>query len=324
MEIDNYPLVSVLMPVYNGAKFLPYTIENILNQSYPNIEIIIVDDGSLDNSYSIACSYIGKTNRKIIVISQPNLGAGVARTKAFKESSGDYIMYMDSDDLISSNKIELQVKILQKNDIYTLVSSEWDFFYKDIKEATFPMRPIYKDYLHPVDMLIEMLNKGEMMQTSTWLMSRKLIECIGDWDSRFTINDDGVYFSKALVNASKVCFCQGAYVYYRRGHSSLSTKDIYSVKKIEALFESYKEQSKVLLSCTMTVDAVRGVARNYSLIMCKASYNSSIYNQAKTAIVTLGLKPFHPHQGSKADIISRIIGFENFLKLRSLLCTKKK
>ena len=62
MQKTEYPLVSICMPVYNGAKFLPYTIDNILAQSYHNIELIIVDDGSIDGSYNIAARYVNKSN----------------------------------------------------------------------------------------------------------------------------------------------------------------------------------------------------------------------------------------------------------------------
>lgn len=64
MQESEYPLVSICMPVYNGARFLPYTIDNILAQSYRNIELIIVDDGSIDDSYNIAKQYVNKSKRR--------------------------------------------------------------------------------------------------------------------------------------------------------------------------------------------------------------------------------------------------------------------
>lgn len=76
------------------------------------------------------------------------------------------------------------------------------------------------------------------------MMSQELIKSAGYWDCRFTINDDGVYFSKVLASASKVIFCPDARVYYRRGHASLSTYDIFSDTKLTALLESYKEAGK--------------------------------------------------------------------------------
>lgn len=323
MQESEYPLVSICMPVYNGARFLSYTIDNILAQSYRNIELIIVDDGSIDNSYNIAKQYVNKSKwGGVKVFSQSNEGAFSARNRALKESTGEYIMFMDCDDFISHHKIQRQIDILRKNDPYTIITCEWDTFYSNIQEATFPKRCVYKNYYNPIDMLIEMLNKGEMMQTSCWMMSRELIKNVGYWDCRFTINDDGVYFSKALTFASKIIFCPGARVYYRRGHASLSTYDIFSDTKLIALLESYKEQAKILLTQTTSAEAYRGVARNFALVMCKARFNSRIYKAAKNEMVKLGLAPFHPHKGSKADRICSIIGFENFLRLRN--CMRKR
>lgn len=319
MQKSEYPLVSICMPVYNGARFLSYTIDNILAQSYCNIELIIVDDGSTDDSYNIAREYIDKCeNVKVRVFSQLNRGAFAARNRALKESTGEYIMFMDCDDLISHHKIQQQIDILREYDPYAIVSCEWDIFYSNIKEAAFPNRCIYKNYYNPIDMLIEMLNKGEMMLISCWMMSRELIKRVGFWDCRFTINDDGVYFAKVLASASKVIFCPNARVYYRRGHTSLSTCDIFSETKLTALFESYKEQGKILLTKVKSADAYSGVARNFALVMCNAQFNSSIYENAKEEIIKLGLQPSHPLKGSRADLICKIIGFETYLRLRSL------
>ena len=317
---SEYPLVSICMPVYNGARFLSYTIDNILAQSYRNIELIIVDDGSTDDSYNIARQYVNKSKRGGgKVFSQSNEGAFSARNRALKESTGEYIMFMDCDDFISHHKIQRQIEILQENDPYTIVSCEWDIFCSNIQEAAFPNRCVYRNYHNPIDMLIEMLNKGEMMLNSCWMMSQELIKSAGYWDCRFTINDDGVYFSKVLASASKVIFCPDARVYYRRGHASLSTYDIFSDTKLTALLESYKEQAKILLAQTTSAEARRGIARNFALVMCKARFNSQIYREAKNEIVKLGYTPSHPHKGSKADRICNLIGFETFLRLRSLL-----
>ena len=158
------------------------------------------------------------------------------------------------------------------------------------------------------------------MLISCWMISRELIKGAGYWDCRFTINDDGVYFSKVLALASKVIFCPEAKVYYRRGHASLSTYDIFSDAKLTSLLESYKEQAKILFAQTTSAEAYKGVARNFALVMCKAQFNSQIYREAKNEITKLGLEPSHPHKGSKADRICSIIGFENFLRLRNCIC----
>ena len=311
MERDINRLVSVLMPVYNAEQFVETAIESVLNQTYEKIELIIVDDGSTDNSLSKVRKFTD--DDRIILISQTNRGAAAARNTAFKASHGDYIMYMDADDYIDLNKIELQVKTLMRvGDADAIASSCWDFFNSDLTEATFPAYNIYKSYTRPVDMLAEMLNSGEMMQTSCWLTPRHIIEKTSGWDERISINDDGVFFTKVLMRASTVIFCPDAYVYYRRGHPSLSTTNIYCDTKVSALLLSYEEQTRELLSGASSQELKNGLARLFSLVMCKAEYNSDTYNAARKDIERLGLIPRHPHKGSKGEFISRIIGFENF------------
>lgn len=322
MKDKKSALVSVLMPVYNCAMFLEDTIINILSQTYKNIELIMVDDGSTDNSLNIASKY--KNDNRVKIFSQSNSGAAAARNKAFKESSGEYIMYMDADDLISKEKIENQINILTNEDELALCSCQWDIFYKNPKEAKFPKRYTYRNYSPSIDIVSDMLNIGEMMQTSVWIGHRKLFEMAGEWDPAISINDDGVYFTKVITLASQILFCHNAYVYYRRGHSSLSTSNIYSQNKLSALLMSYEAQSKLILSNNSSSNKIRnGIARNFALIMCKSQYGSQIYIEAKLNIEKLGLKPTHPFKNSKAYYICKIIGFENYLRIRSYLIWKK-
>lgn len=314
----NKPLVSVLMPVYNGAKFLAATIENILSQSYKNIELIIVDDGSRDSSYSIANQYSLIDNR-IKLFTQPHIGAWAARNKAFQESSGEYIQYMDADDLLSYQKIEKQIELLDDTNEYSIISSEWDFFYLDITEAKFPYRCIYRDYSKAIDMSIDMLNSGEMMLVSCWLIHRKIISQAGGWEQNITIKDDVLFFTKVLALAHKVIFCPNAYVYYRKGHTSLSTTNTCSEQYLKSALAAFKIQAKILLSIDSSLSTRTGIARNMAILMCSAKYNSMIYQEARDEIYLLKLKPVHPYKNSKADKISHIIGFEFFLKYRPIL-----
>lgn len=93
------PLISVVVPVYNVAKYLKKSIESIVNQTYTNLEIILVDDGSKDESGEICEDYSLKDSR-IIVIHKPNGGLSDARNAGIKQAKGEYITFVDSDDTI--------------------------------------------------------------------------------------------------------------------------------------------------------------------------------------------------------------------------------
>lgn len=101
--------VSVLVPIYNTAQFLTECIESIINQTYSNLEIILVDDGSQDESFKI-CEYYANLDSRIKVIHQENRGLVSARIKAIEEASGEYVLCVDSDDYIDTDMIENMVK----------------------------------------------------------------------------------------------------------------------------------------------------------------------------------------------------------------------
>ncbi|MBP3819462.1 MAG: glycosyltransferase family 2 protein [Butyrivibrio sp.] len=105
-------LVSVITPVYNAEKYLKETIESVINQTYKNIELILVDDQSVDKSASIINKYLVQ-NANIVYYQQPNnMGAGVARNKGLELARGQYIAFLDADDVWEETKIEKQIHLM--------------------------------------------------------------------------------------------------------------------------------------------------------------------------------------------------------------------
>lgn len=120
--------VSILIPLYNSSQFVDETIEDCLNQTYENIEIIIVDDGSTDGSLSKALKWSNQCD-KIKVYQISNSGACHARNLAFEKSTGEYIMYLDADDKLSPNKISAQMELLKNEDINSISTCKWKRFF---------------------------------------------------------------------------------------------------------------------------------------------------------------------------------------------------
>ncbi|SFI12644.1 teichuronic acid biosynthesis glycosyltransferase TuaG [Selenomonas ruminantium] len=111
-------LVSVITPTYNCAKFIAETIESVQNQSYENWEMIIVDDCSQDDTRTIVRNYLQKDNRIKYYCLEKNSGAAIARTKAMELANGQYIAFLDSDDLWLPDKLEKQINFMEKNKYY--------------------------------------------------------------------------------------------------------------------------------------------------------------------------------------------------------------
>ena len=133
----NYPLVSVIIPMYNMSKYVSETLNSVLLSDYQHIEIVVVDDGSTDNSVEICEDYIKKSD-KIKLFTQSNKGVAAARNYAIKLSKGEYILPVDADDLISSNYITEAVKILIENSNIKVVACEVERFGQKTGIVNFP------------------------------------------------------------------------------------------------------------------------------------------------------------------------------------------
>jgi glycosyltransferase involved in cell wall biosynthesis len=131
------PLVSIVTPCFNGELVIHRLLDSILNQTYPKIELIIVDDGSSDRTKEVVLSYsrrFSDTKIKLIYIYQENAGQAEAINTGLKEISGDYLCWPDSDDYLEPESIEKRVRILEKCPEYGVVTS--DAFIRDIKDLT--------------------------------------------------------------------------------------------------------------------------------------------------------------------------------------------
>lgn len=112
------PLVSIVIPAFNAAAFLPETLESALSQTYPNIEIIVVDDGSTDNTREIIARY---ATAAVKYIYQPNTGVSAARNAGFRHSCGEFVCFMDADDWFYPENIAAKVSALKKHSSAALV-----------------------------------------------------------------------------------------------------------------------------------------------------------------------------------------------------------
>lgn len=213
---DVKPLVSILVPAYNAEKWLPDTLRSALAQTWDNKEIIVVDDGSKDRTLSVARSFESDTVR---VFAQSNQGAAAARNNAFEKSRGEYIQWLDADDLLSTDKIARQLEAAGESpNPKLLLSGEWGRFLYRPAQARFVPSGLWSD-LGKSEWLMRKMEQNAYMQTATWLVSRELTEAAGPWDSRLLGDDDGEYFCRVLMASEGVRFVPGAKVYYRRPQS---------------------------------------------------------------------------------------------------------
>ncbi|HTB85366.1 MAG TPA: glycosyltransferase family A protein [Candidatus Sulfotelmatobacter sp.] len=237
------PLVSILIPAYNAERFISATLESVLAQTWPRTEIIVVDDGSRDGTLAAAKQFEA---RGVKVVTQQNSGAATARNRAFELSQGDFIQWLDADDLLGRDKIARQMAVVEGcPDKMVLFSSEWGRFLHRPSHAHFEQTALCADQ-PAVEWLLNKLGKNLHMQPATWLVSRELTLAAGPWDARLTLDDDGEYFCRVILASHGIKFVAGARMYYRHTSSgSLSAVDR-SDKKLESLWLSMQAHVRYL------------------------------------------------------------------------------
>jgi glycosyltransferase involved in cell wall biosynthesis len=253
------PLVSILIPAYNAEEWVADTVGSAIAQTWPRKEIIVVDDGSRDGTAGVARRFASK---EVAVVSIPNQGAAAARNHAFQLSQGDYIQWLDADDLLAPDKIERQLRVMGGGACRrTLLSSSWAPFYYRTPRARFLQTSLCQD-LSPVDWLLTKMGENLHMQTATWLTSRELSEAAGPWDTRLLSDDDGEYYCRVLLASNGIRFVPNTGVFYRVTGSSRLSSIGNSDRKKDAMVLSMKLHIQYLRSLEES-ERVRKACLNY-------------------------------------------------------------
>jgi glycosyltransferase involved in cell wall biosynthesis len=307
--------VSIVTPVYNAEQYLVQTLESLLSQTYKNIEIICVNDGSTDQSLEILNKYADR----IIIIDQSNKGQCAASNIGLKAATGDYIKFFDADDLMNPKHIELQVKRLKGRD-NAIASCEWGRFYNNQPEsAKFIPEPVWQD-MTPLDWLTTSLSqKIDMMGAWLWLIPKKILDKVGGWDERLSLNNDFEFSIRLLLAAKEVLFTPGAKVYYRSGlETNLANQK--SKQAYEAALLSTQLGCENLLQADSSVQMKRLCANRYQqwLFRIYPSY-PELCKQIENKIDELGDSTLKMEGGRVFITLSSILGWKMAKRLQLLI-----
>jgi len=230
------PLVSILIPAYNSQEWIAETLRSAMAQTWHHKEIIVVDDGSSDRTLSVAQEFESKMVR---VITQPNRGAAAARNKAFSLAQGDYIQWLDADDLLAPDKIARQVECLTEGSKRTLYSSAWARFIYRPQRAQFVGNALWED-MTPTEFLFRKVAHNLFMANAAWLVSRELTEVAGPWDTAQLVDDDGEYFCRVILASDRIRFVPQARMFYRMAGASSHSHIGTSAAKLDAQWRSMR------------------------------------------------------------------------------------
>jgi glycosyltransferase involved in cell wall biosynthesis len=263
------PLVSIVIPVYNSEKYLAACIDSAINQTWSNSEIIVIDDGSTDNSLKVAQNYAA--HPKVKIIRQKNKGASAARNTGLKEAKGDYIQFLDADDLLSPDKIEGQLQSLNESTNHLALSRTVHFLDGDDPLKSIVINEWFCiDSDDPIDFLMklyagkdEMPGFGGMIQPNAWLTPRELIEKAGPWNEFRCPDDDGEFFCRVILASEGIKFSRQGLNYYRKYKSTGSLSGQKSFEATENIITSINLKYSYLKERTSDPIIDRIFSRHY-------------------------------------------------------------
>lgn len=242
MSLEIQPLITVIVPCYNQSEFLEEALQSVVSQSYQNWECIVVDDGSTDDTESIASNWLARDER-FIYIKKENGGLSTARNVGLNLAKGDWIQFLDSDDYIHPDKLESSINVVNSQEMVEIVVSNFGMFISNHKNAS------------PAFCKLDQKNLT-------------LEEILFGWDARFNIpihcgffkrslfveklfveklkaKEDWVMWIKLFQNKKKAIYIDEVYALYRINPKSMTT-DRFFVR--QNLVEAYKYILKIIPS----------------------------------------------------------------------------
>src|SRR6516165_6566809 len=298
-------LVSILITAYNAEDTIAYTLGSAIAQTWQRKEIIVIDDGSTDRTAEVVRQF-----KNVKLVCTENQGLSGAQNNAFPLSQGDYIQYLDADDLLAPDKIERQLAALREGgSSRILLSSPWARFYYRIHHAQFVRNSVWQD-LSPVEWLLKKMRENIHMQNATWLVSRQLAKAAGPWDTRLHFDQDGEYFCRVLLASEGTRFVPRTGIFYRITGGKRVSFIGYSDTKKESLLLSMRLHIQYLRSLEDS-ERVRKACLVYIQRWCRNFYpeRPDLMQEAQQLAASLGGRLSLPNVSWKYAWIQRLFGF---------------
>lgn len=307
------PKVSILIPAYNAERFVGAALQSALNQTWPNTEILLVDDGSKDQTLAVARRY---ESAKVKIICQENQGAAAARNTALRQAQGDFLQYIDADDLLSPDKIREQVLLLQESNGYLSVSSAIYFYDGDDPDSGLLERSGAIDTNDPVEFLMQLLGSEDRRRNvpyGAWLTPHSIASAAGPWDDSVrSPDDDGEYFARVLLASRGIRASKEGRYYYRRFRNGGSYSTTYSETMLRGRLYSLSRKAQHLFARTNDPRAYRALANRF-MDLAFAAYPTfpKVTGDALRKVKEMGGTDYIPPFGTwKGDLLRKILGWK--------------
>ncbi|RRO24656.1 glycosyltransferase family 2 protein [Flavobacteriaceae bacterium 14752] len=304
-------LVSVIIPNFNGLPFLNETIRSVQKQSYEKLEVIIVDDNSTDDSLDFLNSI---DDNRFSVYKNLGKGACAARNYGLELASGEYIQFLDADDLLSTDKIEKQVDLLKKYPNRVAVCSTMHF-YDNPENGKIVDRDFMFSTNQPEDFLLKLYGgNGEhhnMVQTNAWLTPKSILNKVGKWDESLSKDQDGEYFCRVVLASEGVCYSAEALNYYRKHVGGSNIANQKQRKNIESQLKALNAKANHLKKFADSQVYKNAFALQYKLLAINAYPKfKDVYKIANQQSKTHGGSKHLPALGGRIiESIKQVFGW---------------
>ena len=315
-------MISVIVPVYNVEKYLSRCIDSILNQTYKDFEIILVDDGSKDNSGKICDEYAAK-NKNIKVVHSENVGPSDARNFARDKAQGEFITYVDSDDMINNQFLEILMKLIIENkaDISCCGFS----FFDDSSEIVIDKKPESIECMNGTNAAAEILyGKKHGTSACAFLLTKEIAD-----NNPFTsgkYHEDDLISFKFCISANKVVFTsKQLYFYYQRTgsimHSPYGKIAIDELDAADYIVENCKQYDEYVRNASIVKKYC-----NYAHVLITypeiKKLDKSNYDRIKKELKPISKEVFKNKNASKRLRLSAIINY--LFGINIMLCIFKR
>ncbi len=312
------PLVSVIIPAFNAARWIERAVTSATSQTWQNVEVTVVDDGSTDDTAQIVETM---NDLRVRLVRQENAGAAAARNLGLRNSRGDLVQFLDADDLLAPDKLALQIEALRQSPGGSVASCAWARFGTDPGSAVSVVEPVWTES-EPIEWIIKSLSGGGMMQPACWLTPRAIAEQAGPWDETLSLHDDGEYFTRVLLESRMNVFVGATKVYYRDVPDSLSRRR--GRDAIVSALAVCVSRHRHLLAARDSNAARRALATQYAQFAYEfGAAAPDLAAQALDAISRLGAQPLNEIGGGAFRTLAALLGFRTASALHALLSRRR-
>ncbi|MBC7850506.1 MAG: glycosyltransferase family 2 protein [Chitinophagaceae bacterium] len=315
--------VSVIIPAYNAEKHIAETLRSVLQQSFSNLQVIVINDGSTDKTAAIVGQFLGDS--RVQLVNQHNAGCSAAKNTGLAHATGDFIQYLDADDLLSQNKIEEQVECL-KNEPFGIAVCRTEVFSDKIGDRG---QEIDTAFLYTTaNTLSFVLNlygsngRNGMIQPNAFLVSKELSNAIGLWDVSISPcpDEDGEYFCRAMLKASSISYTKQGINYYRKQDNGSSLSKQFSQLHARGALLSLQLKAAHLQMVENSKRVKDVIAKHYAeFIYVYSNQYHALCKEAGIEIYKLGIKKIPAVGGKHFKTIARLIGFETALAAKNYI-----